>query len=936
MLLLIVLLAAPAWGEVVVLSPEHYVDPTTGRPVSLGYLYVGEPDTDPTVVGNQKTVTLQQEDGNEVAASQPIALSAGGVPTYNGSPVQVLVSGDYSITVQDRLTAQVYHISTADDFERYSMSSVDTLAALKALSIPDYTRTIYMIGRVTASDGGEGVFVWDSSDLSTEVTLDTLSGIYAPPNSDATGASGAWVRQYDGKASAIWWGAFPIAAVDDNEDHTAALQATATVMSGVGQVTVPTGPLGGVYMIDGVTDATLVREFNMPSDSDWTWEPGVEWHKITTDSSDYRMIDIRGVENVTLTNPVLIGDKDRHTGLAITSLTYSAPYVTCVTAGDNTSLGAMGAGRTVTIKGAVPDAYNGNVIVFDTADINTFRYTPVSVPGSSPASTPGEFLNGEGGFGIGISGTGGDATSVNNINIYNYQGSKMWGDAFIVLNGSGIYVEDAFLDDNRRTGATIAKGLDIHFNRIRISNTNGTPPEAGFAFEPDTAAGYLDNITVRDLQTEDNVGPGAYLNINKFPDGGNDRNFNISMFNHRSSGDIYGLSISKMPEGTGGEILTGRFLYQDSVSYNTDSCGIIVFDYAANNTPELQFINNTIIDPNANGSAILPYDSGICINRDITTATTDIGNFRFVNSVIKDTRTVPLMANGIGAVNNDDVAIELDNAYFIDPIEISGYTGGAIRMNVGGAIVTDQFDQAQLNIDAGNVDLSNFNYSSITNTSAIFRTIDESFNRANLKDNAGMTIEIVNRGTGGLEFCPDSSSSVLPYVATDGVCIQTLDPGARMFVRYVQSVNDWFIDGEPVGDWTYPGAIYSFSALYDFAVHTGAVGTYNLAPIPDNFTVTEATYEVLTAPTSDDADPTIAISTSEAANEIVTATLFSDNIFTKVPGAASAPYHDGIPDGTAANFTTKTTATGTIDLDIAVNPLTAGKILIHVKGTVSE
>lgn len=53
----------------------------------------------------------------------------------------------------------------------------------------------------------EGIFDWDSNDLSTAVTADPEQGIYVPPTSDATGASGAWVRQFDGPVLARWFGA---------------------------------------------------------------------------------------------------------------------------------------------------------------------------------------------------------------------------------------------------------------------------------------------------------------------------------------------------------------------------------------------------------------------------------------------------------------------------------------------------------------------------------------------------------------------------------------------------------------------------------------------------------------------------------------------------------------------------------------------------------
>jgi hypothetical protein len=54
--------------------------------------------------------------------------------------------------------------------------------------------------------GRQGTFQWNSANLSTEVTVDTAQGVYVPPSSDPTGASGAWVRQYDGPLVDTWFG----------------------------------------------------------------------------------------------------------------------------------------------------------------------------------------------------------------------------------------------------------------------------------------------------------------------------------------------------------------------------------------------------------------------------------------------------------------------------------------------------------------------------------------------------------------------------------------------------------------------------------------------------------------------------------------------------------------------------------------------------------
>lgn len=67
----------------------------------------------------------------------------------------------------------------------------------------------------------QGMFVYDADNLSTEVTNDPNEGVNIPPTSDPTGASGAWVRQFDGGLSQYWFGAVG----DGTADDTAAIQA---------------------------------------------------------------------------------------------------------------------------------------------------------------------------------------------------------------------------------------------------------------------------------------------------------------------------------------------------------------------------------------------------------------------------------------------------------------------------------------------------------------------------------------------------------------------------------------------------------------------------------------------------------------------------------------------------------------------------------------
>lgn len=59
---------------------------------------------------------------------------------------------------------------------------------------------------VLTEAGREGLFVFDGSNLSAKVSIDTYQGIYVAPASDPTGVSGAWVRQFEGPVQLSWFG----------------------------------------------------------------------------------------------------------------------------------------------------------------------------------------------------------------------------------------------------------------------------------------------------------------------------------------------------------------------------------------------------------------------------------------------------------------------------------------------------------------------------------------------------------------------------------------------------------------------------------------------------------------------------------------------------------------------------------------------------------
>ena len=65
--------------NLITLPVPYFPDPDTNEPLASASVYIGEPNTDPTVEGNRITVTLIEQDGTEVsiaAAQQPVLMAS--------------------------------------------------------------------------------------------------------------------------------------------------------------------------------------------------------------------------------------------------------------------------------------------------------------------------------------------------------------------------------------------------------------------------------------------------------------------------------------------------------------------------------------------------------------------------------------------------------------------------------------------------------------------------------------------------------------------------------------------------------------------------------------------------------------------------------------------------------------------------------------------
>lgn len=155
----------------VVEMPIYYFgDFTKGRPIFNADIFVGEPDTDPEILINQKQVTLQLEDGTEVPVSQPINTGPGGYVTHNGSAATMFVDGNYSIKVLNSLGAQIYYFENF--FSRPASSGI---SASRVDTVADMVATSFAVGEFVDTSGYNAI--GDAGNNSYEIEANTGQSI---------------------------------------------------------------------------------------------------------------------------------------------------------------------------------------------------------------------------------------------------------------------------------------------------------------------------------------------------------------------------------------------------------------------------------------------------------------------------------------------------------------------------------------------------------------------------------------------------------------------------------------------------------------------------------------------------------------------------------------------------------------------------------------
>ena len=134
---------------------------------------------------------------------------------------------------------------------------------------------------------------------------------------------------------------------------------------------------------------------------------------------------------------------------------------------------------------------------------------------------------------------------VENVLVENMSFRSSGGDGIVVgakgkVNSRNVTIRKCVCDDNHRQGISICSGDGVLIEDTVLSNTKGTPPEAGIDLEPDHD-GEVIGVTLRNVISKNNAGNGFEMYLVKLRD--YSKPVMVRMENCKSIGNRIGVSV---------------------------------------------------------------------------------------------------------------------------------------------------------------------------------------------------------------------------------------------------------------------------------------------------------------------------------------------------------------------------------------------------------
>ena len=131
---------------------------------------------------------------------------------------------------------------------------------------------------------------------------------------------------------------------------------------------------------------------------------------------------------------------------------------------------------------------------------------------------------------------------VNGMTVENMTFRSSGGDGIVVARGSrDVVIRKCVCDDNHRQGISVGDCENLLIEDTVLSNTKGTPPQAGIDIEPDVNTERLINVVLRNCLSKGNAGNGFEMYLDKLDD--TSRPISIRFENCRSVGNRHGAAV---------------------------------------------------------------------------------------------------------------------------------------------------------------------------------------------------------------------------------------------------------------------------------------------------------------------------------------------------------------------------------------------------------
>ena len=253
---------------------------------------------------------------SEAAAATSASQAATSAANANTSAVSA--AADAAAAHSDRLAADTA-AAVADDV--LAMAAIPN-ASRNASSRASMSALATDVPAILTETGRGGIFHFDGSDLSAEVASDPNEGVYVAAAADPTGASGAWVRQFDGPHNVRWFGAVGDGVTNDSAAFLAAISyLRAHALSGFGyshgtsELRIPKGHYYlGTTTLDITTTMVITGEGTGGAGGPATllrWDAGASGFRVqasnTAGASGTQVSDGTGGVSTLIRNMALLG-----------------------------------------------------------------------------------------------------------------------------------------------------------------------------------------------------------------------------------------------------------------------------------------------------------------------------------------------------------------------------------------------------------------------------------------------------------------------------------------------------------------------------------------------------------------------------------------------------------------------------------------------------